>query len=81
MSGYCSSVEGLKDTLAEHFKEMSNVVLTTRFQKLHDGPNSDVLKRGIGAAQESMEILVHASFWLFPYIVECRIVIRSRAAI
>jgi len=40
-----------------------------------------VLKCGIGAAQETMKILVHASFWLFPYFVKGRIVIRSRATI
>jgi hypothetical protein len=60
---------------------MRNIILTTRFQKLHNGPNGYMLKRGIGAAQESMEILVHASFWLFPYVVKGRIVIRSCATI
>jgi hypothetical protein len=48
---------------------------------LHNGPNSNVLKSGIGAAQKSMEILVHAAFRLFPHVVEGRIVIGSRTTI
>jgi len=56
-------------------------MLTPRLQKLHNGPNSNMLKSGIGAAQKSMEILVHAPFRLFPYVVEGRIIIGSPTTI
>ena len=54
---------------------------TPELQKLKNGPNGDVLKSDIGAAQNLMEILVHASFRLCPHVVEGRIDIGSRTAI
>lgn len=51
---------------------------TPRLQKLQDGPNGNVLKNDVGAAQKLLEIFVHASFRLFPHVVEGRIDIGSR---
>lgn len=50
---------------------------TSQLQKLQNGPNGDVLKSDIGAAQKFIEILVHASFRLCPHVVEGRIDIGS----
>jgi hypothetical protein len=62
-------------------RKTRNITLTSGLEKLHDGPNGNVLKRGIGATQKSMEILVHAPFRLFPYIIKCRVVVGSCATI
>jgi len=52
-----------------------------RLQELNDRPDSNMLEGGVGASQEAVQVVVHPALRLVPYLVESRVVIRSRSAI
>jgi hypothetical protein len=54
---------------------------TTGFKQLDDRPHCNMLERCIGAAEEAVQVLVHATLGRVPHIVEGRVIVRCRTAI
>lgn len=55
--------------------------LTSRFKKLDDGPDGDVLEGCIRAREEPIQVFVHATFRFVPDVVEGGVVVRCSATV
>lgn len=55
--------------------------LTARLEKLHNGPDSNVLESSVRTGEETVQVLVHAAFGFIPDVIERRVIVRRRATV